>query len=247
MINNYKKIVCGDQLVEQTFIKNERVRLFITAFCKKIFITVEESISAEVIIEYDDSVDINLIIESTVKERSSLKIIPLFFTAKSIQQKFNFLIEGNQSNIALHGLAVLSKHEKVKVESSQRHQGLGTKSLVEILTLVNGHGSFDYEGIIHIEEQASHTDANQQNKNILLSPTASVRSIPTIEVLNKNVQCFHGSAMGKFDKDQTWYLQSRGLEKQAVQRILINSFCEPIVGLVPWKKDIKNKIQEKVV
>ena len=175
-----------------------------------------------------------------------MKIVPFFFTEQSIQQKFAFLIAGNQSVVDLSGLAVLSNNDTIKVETSQRHQGVGTKSSINVLTLVDGKGSFDYEGIIHIEEQASDTDANQQNKNILLSETASVKSIPTIEVLNKNVQCFHGSAMGKFDVDQAWYLQSRGLEKEEVQKVLIDSFCDPVIGLVPWKKELQNKIQRKI-
>jgi Fe-S cluster assembly protein SufD len=246
-MNSIEKTICDTKLVEQTFIKNEQVRLFVTEPCKKISITVEESVSVQLVIEYDASANIEVEIESTLKDKASLKIVPFFFTDSSIQQKFNFLIAGNKSVVDLRGLAVLSGKDKIKVETSQRHQAVGTKSFVEILTLVNGHGSFDYEGIIHIEEQSSDTDANQQNKNILLSSTASVRSIPTIEVLNKNVQCFHGSAMGKFDKDQAWYLQSRGLEKDAVQRILIDSFCEPVIGLVSWKKEIQKEIQKKVV
>ena len=71
--------------------------------------------------------------------------------------------------------------------------------------------------------------------------------MPTIEVLNKNVQCFHGSAMGSFDKDQVYYLKSRGLDHSSVQRILVNSFCEPVIGLIPWKDKVKEIIQQKLV
>ena len=198
------------------------------------------------IIEYEPNVDCDPHLQVVMGENSTLKIVALFFTDQSIQQRFLFILKGDRSCVDVKGLAVLSNHDKIKIETVQKHQGVQTKSSVEILSLVDGCGSFDYSGIIQIEQQASKTEADQQNKNILLSKTGSVRSVPTIEVLNKHVQCFHGSAIGKFDKDHVWYLQSRGLEKAAIQNILIDSFIEPVIKAVPWAQEIKNNIQKKL-
>lgn len=242
-----RKIICAQKQVSLSFSEGSFVHLFVEQECEKVTVAVENSCSVQMIVEFDPEVEVDLTIESVLQEKAFLQITPLYFTHRSIDQKFSFFLKGDNSSVDLKGLAVLSDEDKVKIETSQRHQGVGTESSVEVLSLLNGKSSFDYEGIIRIEESAAETNANQQNKNILLSQTSSVRSVPTIEVLNKDVQCFHGSAMGSFDKDQVYYLKSRGLDYNSVQRILVDSFCEPVIGLIPWKDKVKETIQQKLV
>ena len=54
-------------------------------------------------------------------------------------------------------------------------------------------------------------------------------SVPTIEVLQYDVQCCHGSAIGKFDVDDMWYLQSKGIMPQQAQKMLVRSFFQDVL------------------
>lgn len=246
MMEQYKKIVCDVESVDQQFQGEQEVHLVVESSCKKLSIAVEAGSLIKIVLEYAGDAH-ELDIQTVLGEKSQLCMIPLFLTDQSIEQSFSFVLKGNQSSVTVQGLAVLSNHDRIKIRTSQQHQGVGTSSQVEIFSVIDGQAEFDYEGIIHIEEAASKTVANQQNKNIVLSKKASVRSVPTIEVLNKNVQCFHGSAIGSFDREQQWYLQSRGLEKAAVQKILLDAFCEPVLKQIAWRKVIEKQIQKKLL
>jgi Fe-S cluster assembly protein SufD len=244
--SQHTHIICSQELVELALTYNQQLRLLVDGACQQILVAVEDNVEIKMIIEYETAVACDLGLQVVLGENSTLTIVALFFTNQSIQQRFSFVLSGNRSRVELKALAVLSGSDRIKIETVQTHRGVDTKSCVTVASLVSDSASFNYQGIIHIEKQASKADADQQNKNIMLSETASVRSVPTIEVLNKNVRCFHGSAIGKFDKDSVWYLQSRGLEARAVEKILIDSFVAPVINTVPWAEEIKNKIQKKI-
>ena len=241
----YTKIICSSSHEQHCFDSNQNIHMTIDSGCNAISLAIGSGVQVNLVIEYSgDRHDVKT--DVVLHEKSSLKIASLFFTHESIAQKYSFVLSGNDSHLDLRGLSVLSGDETITIETSQRHAGVETTSSVEMLSLVDGQAAFDYEGIIHIEEGARDTHANQQNKNIMLSKSATVKSVPTIEVLNKNVQCFHGSAIGTFDRDHQWYLESRGLSQAEVRAILIASFCAPVLDLVPWKSEVAQKIQGKV-
>jgi len=103
-----------------------------------------------------------------------------------------------------------------------------------------------YDGTIRIEENACGTYALQNNKNILLSSTAAAISIPNIEVLNHDVQCYHGAAVGKFDTEQMQYMQSRGLGDVIIERLLIQTLFDEVLREYEKRELILQKVYEKI-
>ena len=65
--------------------------------------------------------------------------------------------------------------------------------------------------MIRVEQDAQRTNAYQENRNLLLSSDAHADSIPGLEILANDVRCTHGATLGQVDRDQLFYLMSRGL------------------------------------
>ena len=84
------------------------------------------------------------------------------------------------------------------------------------------------------------------NKNIVLSSGAKVISIPSIEVLEYDVQCSHGAAIGKFDDNDVWYLQSKGFVLDKAVELLICSFFGELLENVERKDQIVDSICQKM-
>ncbi len=78
--------------------------------------------------------------------------------------------------------------------------------------------------MIKVEKAAQHTDAHLENKNILLSNGSRAVSIPQLEIEANDVKCGHGAAVSKLNKDDIFYLESRGINAQATQRLLVDAF-----------------------
>ena len=153
---------------------------------------------------------------------------------------------GNNSRVAIRGMYALSGQQNIAITTRQIHCGKNCSSTLVMQGLVAGHARSLYEGTIRIEENACGTYALQNNKNILLSDTSCAISIPNIEVLNHDVQCYHGAAVGKFDTQQMQYMQSRGLGDAKIQQLLIQTLFEEVLQGYENKELILQNVYEKI-
>ena len=92
------------------------------------------------------------------------------------------------------------------------------------------HGVF--QGKIIVRPDAQKTNAHQLNKNLLLSETARVDTKPELEIHADDVKCGHGATAGELDADSLFYLRTRGLDGEAAERLLIESFVGEIIDSV---------------
>jgi Fe-S cluster assembly protein SufD len=93
------------------------------------------------------------------------------------------------------------------------------------------HGVFD--GKVLVRAGASKTDAQQANKNLLLSREALVDSMPALEILTDDVKCRHGSTTGQLDENALFYLRSRGLGEAQARSLLTYAFASDLVQKLP--------------
>ena len=76
-----------------------------------------------------------------------------------------------------------------------------------------------------VRPDSQKTDAQQTNKNLLLSDSALMNSNPQLEIYADDVKCAHGSTSGQLDQEAVFYLQSRGIKEEKAKLILINGFA----------------------
>ncbi|MEZ0321934.1 MAG: SufD family Fe-S cluster assembly protein, partial [Thermus sp.] len=96
---------------------------------------------------------------------------------------------------------------------------------------------------------AQKTDAYQANRNLILSPTARVDSIPQLEIGANDVRCTHGSTTAPVDEMQLFYLQSRGLSRSLAQELLVKAHLADVLNRIPLKAlraHLEAVIEEKV-
>ena len=58
----------------------------------------------------------------------------------------------------------------------------------------------------------------------MLSPTANMHTRPILDIYTKEIECTHGCTISNVDKNQLYYLQSKGFDKQSAKSLLIDSF-----------------------
>jgi len=63
--------------------------------------------------------------------------------------------------------------------------------------------------------------------------------MPILEINNDNVKCTHGSTIADLDKNQIFYLQSRGISLETSYKMLVNSFIRDVIDSFP---DFSKKI-----
>jgi len=112
--------------------------------------------------------------------------------------------------------------------------------------IVDGQARAVFNGKVFVRENAHGTDAQQSNKNLLLSNDARVDTKPQLEIYNDDVKCAHGATVGQLEEEELFYLLSRGLNESLARNLLTYGFAEEIVNKIEIES-IKKQLDEAVL
>ena len=114
-------------------------------------------------------------------------------------------------------------------DTTQEHAAPNTNSDLAFRGVLAAGSTAVWRGMIKVDPGAQQTDAFQESRNLLLSPEAHADAIPGLEILADDVRCTHAAAIAQVDKDQLFYLTSRGLGEAAAKSLVIEGFLEALV------------------
>ena len=131
------------------------------------------------------------------------------------------------------------------------HQGPKTVSRVTYKGALHGKGARTvWIGDVLIGSEAIGTDSYEQNRNLVLSEGTRADSIPNLEIKTGDIQgAGHASATGRFDDEQLFYLQSRGIEEVDARRLVVMGFLVEVISKIPIPavvEDLTAKITNKL-
>jgi Fe-S cluster assembly protein SufD len=92
-----------------------------------------------------------------------------------------------------------------------------------------------FNGKIYVRQDAQKTNAYQQNRNVLLSDTASVNTKPQLEIWADDVKCSHGATTGKLDENALFYLRARGIKEKSAKALLVQAFGNEIIEKINFE------------
>ena len=116
------------------------------------------------------------------------------------------------------------------------HISSKTKSSQLIKGVVGGEARGVFQGKIRIEKDAQETEGHQLHRALLLSDTAEIDVKPELEIYADNVKCSHGAACGQLDKEQMFYMQSRGIGEAEAKQLLIDAYLLEVINLIDDEK-----------
>ena len=148
---------------------------------------------------------------------SSTAIIEKHITARLL---------GEHATINVHSACLATGTQVFKFNTLQDHIAANTTSNLMIKVICDDYARLNSNNMIRIHKGAQRSNAEQANKNILLSKTARAVSIPQLEIEANDVRCKHGAAVSTLDQEQLFYLQSRGIEASQTRAMLVAAFLE---------------------
>ena len=112
--------------------------------------------------------------------------------------------------------------------------------------ILDGNGRAVFNGKVFVREGAQKTDAQQTNKNLLLSEKARVDTKPQLEIYADDVKCAHGAAVGQIDPEELFYLETRGIGPELGRSLLTYGFAEEVIGKIKIDS-IRSQLDEIVL
>ena len=104
------------------------------------------------------------------------------------------------------------------------HIGQGSISRVDVRSIVDDKSHSSFLGSITVDKEAIDTDAQLVNKNLLLSNNATAITEPQLDINTKEITCSHGCTVSNVDKEQLYFLESRGIETNMAEETLKQCF-----------------------
>ena len=114
-------------------------------------------------------------------------------------------------------------------DTTQEHAAPNTNSDLAFRGVLAAGSTAVWRGMIKVDPGAQQTDAFQESRNLLLSTEAHADAIPGLEILADDVRCTHAAAIAQIDKEQLFYLTSRGLDPAGAKTLIIEGFLESLV------------------
>ncbi|GEB93886.1 Fe-S cluster assembly protein SufD [Microbacterium lacticum] len=131
----------------------------------------------------------------------------------------------------LYGLAFSDSGQHLESQVYLHHKGPHTIGDVLYKAALQGAGARTvWIGDVLIGPDATGTDSYEANRNLVLTEGARADSIPNLEIETGDIiGAGHASATGRFDDEQLFYLQARGIAEDEARRLVVLGFLAEIV------------------
>jgi Fe-S cluster assembly protein SufD len=134
-------------------------------------------------------------------------------------------------------------------DTTQEHAAPNTFSDLAFRGVLAAGSTAVWRGMIRVDPGAQQTDAFQECRNLLLSPEAHADAIPGLEIEADDVRCTHAAAIAQIDREQLFYLTSRGLDEAEAKGLVIEGFLESLVERLaegPVRDEISAALEKRL-
>ena len=223
----------------------------------RIKIDVFPNVEAEVHLVYDGGKGfINQLTEINIQKNSNLRVQRVNKSSAIHSETFLSYL-GLNSNISLVNLSMpknksrfqvynifLDQHSCTDFKSvsipyedcqddfliQNLHMNSNCESNVGLRAILNKGTVCSFQALVDIDLNTSSSKAIQDCKAILLHEDASMNAKPEMKIFNDDVVCKHGTTIGCLDKEQLFYLQSRGLSAVSAEKILLQGVIKNYIS-----------------
>jgi len=169
-----------------------------------------------------------------IGRNATLKHIVVSLSGSIVRVNPSIHLSGEGSNAELYGLYFADARQHLEHRVYLHHQAANTKGRVNYKGALQGKGARTvWVGDVLIGRDASGTDSYEQNRNLVLTEGTRADSIPNLEIETGDILgAGHASATGRFDDEQLFYLQARGISEIEARRLVVIGFLNEIVQKV---------------
>ena len=123
------------------------------------------------------------------------------------------------------------------------HLGRKTRSEINASGVMSGESQKILRGTIDLRKGCKGAVGNEMEEVLLLDPRVRNRSVPVILCAEEDVVGNHGATIGRLDENLSFYLQTRGLTPEEVERMMARALLEAVIRKIP-DEEIRGRLLE---
>jgi len=183
---------------------------------------------------------------------AKLKHIVISLGGKTVRVTPNAEFTGTGGDAELLGMYFADAGQHLEHRSYVDHAVANCKSRVTYKGALQGDNAHTvWVGDVLIRKAAEGTDTYELNRNLLLTDGARADSVPNLEIETGEIEgAGHASASGRFDDEQLFYLQARGIDELDARRLVVRGFLNEVIqqiGIESLEERLNNSIEAELV
>ncbi|MBP5572926.1 MAG: Fe-S cluster assembly protein SufD [Bacteroidales bacterium] len=193
----------------------------------------------------DDTTPLKTHIHIRQERDSRVHFVVISFNAGDLCNHIEVDIDGEGSDTQVYGLYLVDKKQHVENFLKINHNVPHCTSDTRFKGIMDDEASAVFNGHVYVAPGAQKTDAQQNNANIILTPTARIDTKPFLEIYADDVKCSHGTSTGQLDQEAMFYMRQRGISKANARMLLMYAFAAEISNHIQID-DIKDTIDDMI-
>jgi Fe-S cluster assembly protein SufD len=162
---------------------------------------------------------------------ATLRAVVVSFGGDLVRLTPTVVYSGPGGDAELLGLYFADSGQHLEHRLHVEHSAPNCRSRVAYKGALQGEGAHTvWVGDVAIRAAATGTDTYELNRNLLLTDGARADSVPNLEIeTGEVVGAGHASATGRFDEEQLFYLQTRGIPADLARRLVVRGFFAEVI------------------
>jgi Fe-S cluster assembly protein SufD len=142
-------------------------------------------------------------------------------------------LDGKGAECTLQGATLVRGRQHADITTDIEHASGNAQSRQMFRAVLDDQSRSVFQGRVFVAKDAQRTDAQQSNRNLLLSRGAVADSKPELIIHADDVKCSHGATVGDLDRNALFYLRARGIDERTARGLLIEGFMSELIDAAP--------------
>ena len=162
---------------------------------------------------------------------ATFRHVAVSFGGDVVRMNTSVAYDGPGGDAELLGLYFADAGQHLEHRLFVDHNAPRTRSNVDYKGALQGQGARAvWIGDVLIRKVAEGIETYESNRNLVLTDGCQADSVPNLEIETGEIEgAGHASTTGRFDDQQLFYLQSRGIEAAEAKRLVVHGFFADIV------------------
>ena len=210
----------------------------------------ENAILNIVIVNFMNKVSNNFIsIQNDFAENANVNYTIIDFGGKNSITNYYSNLTGDSSNNTLNTIYLGKENQIFDLNYIAELRGKKTNIDIEVQGALKDKAKKHFKGTIDFKKGSKKAKGNENEFCMLLDNTAKSIALPMLLCTEEDVEGNHSTASGKVDKDDLFYIMSRGIEKNEAIKLLVKANFNQIIERIEdeeLKNQIINEIEERL-
>jgi Fe-S cluster assembly protein SufB len=145
------------------------------------------------------------------------------------------VLKGRKSRAEIISVAFAGQNQHQDAGSKVIHLAPETSSNVIAKSIAKGNGRTSYRGLVQVAPQATKAKVKVKCDALLIDRESRSDTYPTMRINNDDVSIEHEATVAKIGEQQLYYLNSRGLDTETAERLIVSGFFEVFARELPME------------